>query len=118
MKLSETEIAERAEFTYEASRLMRDRLLGREVYERMGMDVEACLELEFQDERSRQFRQLLFANIVPNVKKLGLLTPELRRGFADLGVLEYEHLPSSAQELLRPGGGLDLPAEAAAEAAG
>jgi hypothetical protein len=104
--MTESEINERAEFIYEASRLMRDRFLGREVFEKMGMDVEACLEIEFHDERSRQFRQYLFSKIVPNVKKLGLLTPSLRKGFADLGVLDYEHLPSSEEELFAPGGGL------------
>lgn len=106
-ELTEAEIGERVEFIYEASRLMRDRLLGREVYERMGMDVEACLELEFKDPRSREFRQILFAKIVPNVKKLGLLTPELRRGFEELGVLAFEALPSSEEELFEPGGGLE-----------
>ncbi len=106
-ELSEAEIDERVEFTYEASRLMRDRLLGRQVYEKMGMDVEACLELEFNDIRSREFRQILFAKIVPNVKKLGLLTPKLRRGFEELGVLEYENLPSSDEELFESGGGLE-----------
>jgi hypothetical protein len=115
-ELTESEINERAEFTYEASRLMRDRLLGREVYEKMGMDVDACMDLEFNDPRSREFRQILFAKIVPNVKKLGLLTPELRRGFEELGVIAFEHLPSSDEELFEPGGGLEDLKEGSLEA--
>lgn len=106
-QLSESEVKERVEFIYEASRLMRDRLLGRDVYEKLGMDVDACVELELHNELQLQFRQILFAKIVPNVKKLGLLTPDLRKGFEDLGVLEYEHLPSSEEELYAPGGGLE-----------
>ena len=106
-ELTAPEIGERVEFTYEASRLMRDRLLGRDVYEKLGMDADACVELERDDELSVQFRQILFSKIVPNVKKLGLLTPDLRRGFAELGVLDYEHLPSSEEELFEPGGGLE-----------
>jgi len=106
-QLSASEISERVEFTYEASRLMRDRLLGRDVYEKLGMDVDACIELERYDEMQLEFRQILFAKIVPNVKKLGLLTPELRKGFEELGVLQYEHLPSSEEELYEPGGGLE-----------
>ncbi len=106
-QLTEPEVKERVEFTYEASRLMRDRLLGRDVYEKLGMDVEACVELERHNELSLKFRQILFSKIVPNVKKLGLLTPDLRRGFEELGVIEYEHLPSSDDELYQPGGGLE-----------
>jgi hypothetical protein len=41
------------------------------------------------------FRSLLFSKIVPNVKRLGLLTPRVREGFAELGVLHYESLAST-----------------------
>ncbi|MFQ5477691.1 MAG: ferritin-like domain-containing protein [Candidatus Binatia bacterium] len=99
-ELTEPEVRERVEFVYEGCRLMRDRLLGREVYEKMGMDVRACIEIEFRDEMSKLFRRAMFSKIVPNVKKLGLLTDDLRRGFEELGVLEYENLPSSEEEVV------------------
>jgi hypothetical protein len=41
------------------------------------------------------FRQLLFAKIVPNLKRLGLLTPRVRTAFAEMGVLHFEDSPDS-----------------------
>ncbi len=97
-ELSEAEVDERVEFVYEGCRLMRDRLLQREVYEKMGMDVEACVEIEYHDQMSKTFRRAMFSKIVPNVKKLGLLNDKLRRGFEELDILEFENMPSSEEE--------------------
>jgi hypothetical protein len=44
----------------------------------------------------KMFRKLLFSKIVPNVKRLGLLTPRVRRGFEELEVIEYESWEASA----------------------
>ena len=41
------------------------------------------------------FRQILFSKIVPNLKRLGLLTPRVRAKFAELDILEFESLPDS-----------------------
>jgi hypothetical protein len=46
----------------------------------------------------RGFRQILFSKIVPNLKRLGLLTPRVREKFAELGLLQFEHLPDSSEE--------------------
>jgi hypothetical protein len=93
-ELSERELADRSEFTYEACRLMRDRFLQREVWERLGFPVERCVELTLTSPAMSQFRRMLFSRIVPNVKKLGLLTPWLRDRFAELGILEFESGPA------------------------
>jgi hypothetical protein len=90
-ELSERELADRAEFTFEACRLMRDRFLQREVWETLGFPVEACVALTLSSPAMTEFRRLLFSRIVPNVKKLGLLTPWLRERFAELGILAFEH---------------------------
>jgi hypothetical protein len=42
------------------------------------------------------FRKLCFSKIVPNVKRLGLLTPYVRKGFEELDVIEYEHWEATA----------------------
>jgi len=89
-ELSEQERADRAEFVYEACRLMRDRFLQREVWEALGYPVERCLELTRSSPAMQEFRRLLFSRIVPNVKKLGLLTPWLRERFGELGILSFE----------------------------
>ena len=44
------------------------------------------------------FRQMLFAKIVPNIRRLGLLTPRVREHFASIGVLQFEDLPDSSQD--------------------
>jgi hypothetical protein len=38
-----------------------------------------------------EFRGMLFSTIVPNLKRLGLLTPRVRTAMEDLGVIQYEH---------------------------
>jgi hypothetical protein len=92
--LDERERQERVEFTYEACKLMRDRFLQREVWERLGYPVEECVEMTLHSPAMQTFRRLLFSRIVPNVKRLGLLTPWLRLRFQELGILEFETLPA------------------------
>jgi hypothetical protein len=89
--LPERDRLEREDFVYEASVLMRDRILNREVWEAMGMDVDACVEAAMASPLAREFRRRLFSKIVPNVKSLGLLSPRQRERFAALGILEFEH---------------------------
>ena len=91
-----SELKEREDFIIEASRLMRDRFLMQEVWECMGMPVDECLAVALQSEPMKMFRQMLFSKIVPNVKRLGLLTPRVRAGFEELGVLHFETWDASA----------------------
>jgi hypothetical protein len=44
------------------------------------------------------FRQQLFARVVPNVKRLGLLTPRVRSAYERLGVLQFEDADPEAQD--------------------
>jgi len=67
---------------------MRDRFRGREVWERMGFDVEECLEFTEHSPVQQAFRTLLFSRIVPCVKDIGLWGEGVQRAFTDLGVLE------------------------------
>jgi len=94
--MKESEVRDREEFIIESSRLMRDRFLGEEVWEHMGMPVKECLELASGSESMRLFRTLIFSKIVPNVKRLGLLTPRVRRGFEELDVIQFESWDASA----------------------
>src|SRR5690606_13391912 len=70
--MQESEVREREDFVYEGARLMRDRFLFQEIWEKMGMPVEECMRITFENEGQKQFRQLLFAKIVPAVKRIGL----------------------------------------------
>jgi hypothetical protein len=93
--LSEPERKEREDFVYEACVLMRDRISNKEVWERMGLDVEACVEATDQSDLAKQFRYRLFSKIVPNVKSLGLLSDTQRQRFEELGILAYENETTS-----------------------
>ncbi len=44
------------------------------------------------------FRQMLFSKIVPNLKRLGLLTPRVREEYAKLGLLQFENLKDSTED--------------------
>src|SRR5438067_3341774 len=61
---------EREDFVYEAARLMRDRFLFQEVWEKMGLPKERCMEIALHSQGQIMFRQLLFAKIVPAVQKM------------------------------------------------
>lgn len=94
--MTEAELRDREDFIIQASRLMYNRFLGREVWEHMGMPVEECMELTRQSKSQKLFRQLLFSKIVPNVRRLGLLTPRVRGAFEELGVLHFETWEATA----------------------
>jgi hypothetical protein len=87
---SESEVREREDFVYEACRLMRDRFLFQEVWDKAGLPKEECMHITMHNHGQRMFRQLLFSKIVPAVKRIGLLSDRQRARFADLGILQYE----------------------------
>jgi hypothetical protein len=87
--LTAAERAEREDFCYEAAVLVRDRFLAREVWENLGMDVDACLDAIEHSEMTALFRRMLFSRIMPNLKKLGLLSEHIRPRWETLGVLDF-----------------------------
>ncbi len=95
-EMSASELADREAFVIEASRLMRDRFLMQEVWENLGMPVADCLDAVHKSPIMQTFQSLLFSKIVPNVKKLGLLTPRVRKSFEELRVIQYETWDASA----------------------
>jgi hypothetical protein len=95
-ELNEREMRERQEFTYEGCRLMRDRLYAVEVWREMGLPIEKTHEIVMKSEIMREFQKMLFSKVVPNVKRLGLLTPWLRERFHELDILKWEHEEPSA----------------------
>lgn len=96
--MTATELKEREEFVIEAAMLMRDRLLMHEVWERMGFDVDTWVNWSLNTPFMGGFRQILFSKIVPNLKRLGLLTPRVRDAFEKIGVLHFENMPDSTQD--------------------
>jgi hypothetical protein len=94
-ELNEKEMREREEFTYEGCRLMRDRLYAVEVWQEMGLPIEETHQVVMHSEIMREFQKMLFSKVVPNAKRLGLLTPWLRQKFSELDILKWEHEEAS-----------------------
>ncbi|HMJ12188.1 MAG TPA: ferritin-like domain-containing protein [Polyangiaceae bacterium] len=109
--MKEADVREREDFVYEAAVLMRDRFLFKEVWEKLGLPAEECMEIAKHNEGQVQFRQLLFSKIVPAIKRIGLLSRRQRERFAALGILEYENWQDPFESLQ------EAEAEAAAERA-
>ncbi len=100
-ELTQAELRERQEFAFEAAVRMRDRFLQQEVWERMGVPVKEAVTVIMQDPGQQMFQQMLFAKIVPNCRKLGLLDAGdgwLRTKFTELGVIDFEHMPDTEEE--------------------
>ena len=125
-QLTQTERDEREEFVVQACYLMRDRFQAQEVWERLGLDVDACLKFVQDSQMMQEFRKMLFSRIVPTVKDIGLWGPKIRKAYEDMGVLQFQDMdPDSLQaqdeELARTLDGsktLSEEAEASASLAG
>jgi hypothetical protein len=103
-EMSDKEIKERQEFAYEASVRMRDRFMSQEVWERMGINTRDVIPLVLKDPTREVFQQMLFAKIVPNCKKLGLLDRNyswLRRRYEEMGVIQFENMEDTGEEYLK-----------------
>ena len=97
-QMTSAELREREEFVMQASQLMHDRFLLEQVWERVGVDVEEGKTYAHSNPLMMVFRQMLFSKIVPNLRKLGLLTDPVRQQFERLDIIHFEAQPDSATE--------------------
>jgi hypothetical protein len=96
-QLTQKERDEREEFLVEACYLMRDRMTqSKEIYEVLGLPVQACQEFTENSEIVKLYRTLLFQRIVPIVKDIGLWGPRIRKAYEDMGVLHFADLDPEA----------------------
>ncbi len=107
-RLSEAEHREREDWAFQMSLLMRNRFLAFEFYEEYwahAMTRKAWEALVLRSPFMNLFRQTMFKRVVPNLKRIGLLSPRIRPRYEALGLLAFEHLPSApeltAADLLR-----------------
>ncbi len=89
-ELSEGERAEREEFVVEASYLLRDRFLAREVWETLGYDADELTAYVDQHQMMGEFRKALFSRVVPTVKDIGLWGPKVQAAYQDMGVMHFQ----------------------------
>ena len=93
--LSPEEVEDRAQFAYEACVISRDRLINTKAMQKyLKMSDEEVREFQLGNGAMDQFRSFLFSRVMPNLKKIGLLTDSVRPKYEELGILEYEHAPS------------------------
>ncbi len=97
-EMSSSELREREDFVIEATHLLRERLLMEPVFERLGWDVEVWTDWAKGTPFMVGFRQMMFSKIVPNLKRLGLLTPRVREAYEKMDLLRFEHLKDSVEE--------------------
>ncbi|MDJ0767504.1 MAG: ferritin-like domain-containing protein [Ilumatobacter sp.] len=105
--LSEAELKERQEFMLDNTLRSRSRSTTPEVWERLGVDVEAVVpylleaagNLELSPQAS--FQRGFFAKLVPNTRKLGLLDANdgyLRKKWGEAGLMEFEFADDTATD--------------------
>jgi hypothetical protein len=75
---------------------MRDRFNQREVWERLELPVDECLEIVDQSETMKVFRSRIFSRIVPTVKDIGLWGRQVQEAFATMGAIEFATVDAGA----------------------
>ena len=88
--LSEEEVEDRAMFAYEACVVMRARIINTELPAKwFGISEEEILEMVVNDETQDMFNNMLFSRVMPNLKKIGLLTDKVMPLYEDLNLTSY-----------------------------
>src|SRR5689334_16132117 len=95
-QLTDAERAEREDFVVQACWHMRDRFNQKEVWERLGLPVDECIEILDHSETMQLFRSRLFTRIVPTVKDIGLWGPKVQEAFAAMGAIEFAKIDAAA----------------------
>jgi hypothetical protein len=96
--MSASELADREDFIIYASELMKDRLIGKEIARAMGWPAEEVQRVVLESPVGQLFRSMLFQRIVPNLKKLGLLTPRVREAYARMNLMQFEDFDADAAD--------------------
>jgi hypothetical protein len=96
--MSASELSDREDFIIYASELMRDRLVGAEIARTMGWNQDEVRERVLRSEVGHAFRTMIFQRIVPNLKKLGLLTPKVREAYTRLDLIRFEDFDADAAD--------------------
>ena len=88
--LSEEELEERAQFAYEACVVMRRRIINTELPAKwFGISEDEAFELIVNQENQDIFNNLLFNRVMPNLKKIGLLTEKIQPLYDELNLLAF-----------------------------
>src|SRR3569623_725681 len=105
--ISEKERREREDWAFEVALLMRNRFLAHEFYDEFyahAMTRKQWDDIVNRSDMMQMFRSTMFKRIVPNLKRIGLLSDRVRPYYEQYGLLQFENgraAPElSAQDLL------------------
>jgi len=91
-ELSDAELREREDWTFEVACLMRDRFLAHEVYDEWfaGLMKRSDWDKVLSDSPFlTQFRQIMFRRLVPNLEYIGIFSPRIRAHYDKVGLTQY-----------------------------
>jgi hypothetical protein len=71
---------------------MRDRFDGMELWQHLDLPLQECVDHLHASGAMVKFRNNLFTRIVPTVKDVGLWGEKVRRGYEQMGVLQFSEV--------------------------
>ena len=84
----------------------RERMIPKDVFHHWGWNVEEARRIYLDGEFRQMFRNLMFMRVMPNLRRIGLLTERIRPRFESLGLLAFQTLPDDGhidwEELSKP----------------
>ncbi len=92
--LSEKERREREDWAFEMALLLRNRFLAHEFYDEYYapfMSRKQWNTMLLGSGFMARFRATMFRRIIPNLKRIGLLSDRIRPYYEEIGLLEWEH---------------------------
>lgn len=93
-QLTEKERREREDWAFEVSLFLRNRFFAHEFFDEYyahAMTRAQWEQLVLQSEMMKMFRKTMFKRVIPNLKRIGLLSDRIRPKYAELGLLDFEH---------------------------
>jgi hypothetical protein len=99
-QLSERERREREQWTFEVALLMRNRFMAYEVYEEWfegRLPRAAWREMIESSPAMREFRQVMFSRLMPNLREIGLMSSKVTADYDRVGLLKYASGASASQ---------------------
>ena len=98
--ITERERREREDWSFEIALLMRNRFMAHEVYEEWFEGLMSRKDWNENVQRSpgmREFRQVMFSRLVPNLRYIGLLSDRMLHHYEQVGLLQYIDGKSAAE---------------------
>lgn len=95
--LSHDEREAAALFAFEMCASVRERLVATSVFDEFGWDPEEARLWQLNSHVAANFRSQLFTRVMPNLKRVGLLTPKAQPQYEQLGLLAVAAPPQRTE---------------------